>query len=52
MDVVDNVNHSAMVPTSAVKARRSPRTVKEFLEMIGVPDCRDSSSLHLPDVDI
>ncbi|KAH3817564.1 hypothetical protein DPMN_119102 [Dreissena polymorpha] len=31
MDVVDNVNHSAMVPTSAVKARRSPRTVKEFL---------------------
>ncbi|XP_052226310.1 uncharacterized protein LOC127841494 isoform X10 [Dreissena polymorpha] len=52
LDVVDNVNHSAMVPTSAVKARRSPRTVKEFLEMIGVPDCRDSSSLHLPDVDI
>ncbi|XP_052265632.1 uncharacterized protein LOC127868070 [Dreissena polymorpha] len=52
MDVVDNVNHSAMVPTSAVKARRSPRTVKEFLEMIGVPDGRDSSSLHLPDVDI
>ncbi|XP_052286472.1 uncharacterized protein LOC127882081 isoform X2 [Dreissena polymorpha] len=51
-DVVDNVNQSAMVPTSAVKARRSPRTVKEFLEMIGVPDCRDSSSLHLPDVDI
>ncbi|KAH3771858.1 hypothetical protein DPMN_173187 [Dreissena polymorpha] len=31
MDVVDNINHSAMVPTSAVKARRSPRTVKEFL---------------------
>ncbi|XP_052232853.1 uncharacterized protein LOC127845764 isoform X2 [Dreissena polymorpha] len=30
MDVVDNVNHSAMVPTSAVKARRSPKTVKEF----------------------
>ncbi|XP_052228256.1 uncharacterized protein LOC127842668 isoform X3 [Dreissena polymorpha] len=52
MDVVDNVNHSARVPTPAVKARRSPRTVKEFLEMIGVPDCRDSSSLHLPDVDI
>ncbi|KAH3784769.1 hypothetical protein DPMN_162827 [Dreissena polymorpha] len=45
MDVVDNVNHSAKVPTSAVKARRSPRTVNEFL----VPDHHEYTQIKIRD---